>query len=219
MKSPKKIRSPSFPFISLMEAVARARGLYDAERWHSVRPEVAVSHWGYSPTSSGGRQTLAALRAYGLLQDDEGMVRLSDRALRLLRDPGDTPERAELLRQAALAPPLHSRLWERYGADLPSNKSLWSWLVLELRFNEGSVEDFLRSYKETMAFAGLVQDRREAELAAGPAPERMNELSLSFPLANGNQLELRIRRKIRPEEEAKVNQLFQMWLEQIVDRP
>jgi hypothetical protein len=151
----KKIRSPSFPFISLMEAVARARRLYEAERWHPVRPEVAVAHWGYSPTSSGGHQTLAALRAYGLIQDDEGMVRLSDRALRLLRDPGDTPERTELLRQAALAPPLHSRLWERYGADLPSDKDLRSWLVLELRFNEGSVEDFLRSYKETMVFAGL----------------------------------------------------------------
>jgi hypothetical protein len=213
MEARKKIRSPSFPFIGLMEAVARARGFYDAEKAHSVRPEVALAHWGYGPNSSGGRQTLAALRAYGLLQDDQGMVRLSDRALRLLRDAGDSPERAELLRQAALAPPLHARMWERYGADLPLDKSLRPWLVLELRFNEGSVEDFLRSYKETVSFAGLAPARGQEEPAAGPAPDLTNEVSLS-----DHRFELLVRRKIRPDEEAELIELFQTWLRKKVDR-
>jgi len=68
----KRVRSPSFPFISLPEAVHRARELYDAERRNLVHPDVAVAHWGYARSSSGGKQTIAALRAYGLVEDVRG---------------------------------------------------------------------------------------------------------------------------------------------------
>jgi hypothetical protein len=40
------IRSPSFPFISLAEAVERARTLYDAERRNPASAEAVVQHWG-----------------------------------------------------------------------------------------------------------------------------------------------------------------------------
>jgi hypothetical protein len=151
-----RVRSPSFPFISLAEAVQRARDLFEAERRNLVRPEVALQHWDYSAKSSAGAQTIAALRAYGLLEDVRGELRLTDRAQHILvREPGST-ERNDLLRQAALSPPLFSKLWDRYGADLPSDKSLRSWLVLEIKVNERSVEELLRSYRETIQYAGLL---------------------------------------------------------------
>jgi hypothetical protein len=206
----KRVRSPSFPFISLPEAVHRARELYDAERRNLVHPDVAVAHWGYARSSSGGKQTIAALRAYGLLEDLRGERRLTDRAQHILiREPGST-ERNDLLRQAALAPPLFSKLWERYGADLPSDKSLRSWLVLELKVNENSVTELLRSYRETLTYAGLLQGDAPGEPQPKVAAPR--ELSFSFPLG-----EFKAVRRIRPEETEMMRTLFDLWLRQITE--
>ena len=219
-----KVRSPSFPFISLSEALHRVRELYNAERRNLVHPDVAVACWGYSPRSSGGKQTIAALRAYGLLEDIRGDLRLTDRAQHILvREPG-TAGRDDLLRQAALSPPVFARLWERYGADLPSDKSLRTYLVLELKFNENSVEGLLRSYRETLAFAELLPGIREAPPPPEPvrAPQTpqtpqiaaLRDLTLSFPLG-----EFRAVRRIRPEEEETFKLLFSLWLEQIKEKP
>ena len=54
-ESKKKVRSPSFPFIGLREALDRARAFYEAEQRNAARPETAAAHWGYSPKSSGGK--------------------------------------------------------------------------------------------------------------------------------------------------------------------
>lgn len=213
-----RVRSPSFPFISLSEALHRAREIYDAERRNLVRPNVAVSHWGYSAKSSGGMQTIAALRAYGLLEDVRGELRLTDRAQHILvREPG-TAGRSDLLQQAALSPPVFARLWERYGADLPSDKSLRTYLVMDLKFNESAVEDLLRSYRETLVVAGLLPDSKEAppppDPGKGSEVSAPRELTLSFPLG-----EFRAVRRIRPEEEESFKLLFSLWLEQIREKP
>ncbi len=212
-----KVRSPSFPFISLSEALHRARDLYNAERRNLIHPDVVVACWDYSPRSSGGKQTIAALRAYGLLEDVRGDLRLTDRAQHILvREPG-TAGRSDLLRQAALSPPVFAKLWERYGADLPSDKSLRSYLVLELKFNENAVEDLLRSYRETLAFAELLPGIRETPSPSEPprlVVAARQDLTLSFPLG-----EFRANRRIRPEEEETVKLLFNVWLEQVKERP
>lgn len=219
----RKIRSPSFPFIGLREAEERARALYQAERRNPALPEVVAAHWGYSSKSSGAMQTIAALRAYRLLSG-EGMVRLTDPAVHLLLDDPGSAKRAELLREAALAPPVHARLWERYGADLPSDKSLRSFLVLELGFNEGSVELCLRNYRESLSFSSLTTGA-PVEAAAppfsSPAPDRPSsapDLTLRFPLLHGNQVELRVARKVPPQEAEELRRLFDLWLEKIVER-
>ncbi len=89
--SRRKVRSPSFPFIGLREALERARGFYEAEQRNAARPETAAAHWGYSPKSSGGKQTTAALRAFRLLEGDT-LVKLSGRALRILLDEREGSE-------------------------------------------------------------------------------------------------------------------------------
>ncbi len=224
MTDAQKVRSPSFPFISLPGAVHRARELYAAERRNPLSTDVAVSIWGYSSKSSGGKQTIAALRAYGLLEEIRGELRLTDRAQHIVvREPGSA-ERNELLRQAALSPPLFSKLWERYGADLPSDKSLRSYLVLELKVNENSVEELLRSYRETLEDSGLIPgDHPPAPLAkdALPTPEPIRatprELALSFPLGD-NWGEFRILRRARPGDIVKLQQLFEYWLDQIQEQ-
>jgi hypothetical protein len=229
----KKVRSPSFPFIGLRQALDRARAFYEAEQRNAARPEVAAAHWGYSPKSSGGKQTIAALRAFGLV-DGDALVKLSGRALRLVLDErGASEERERLLQQAALMPPIHARLWERYGAELPSPQTLRLWLILDEGFNENSVDDFLTEYRETLEYARLMltgparEETARAEPAASPPPparstgeraERAEVDPLIFPLLDGNAVELRIRRKISSEEAEDLRTVFELWLRKIVDR-
>ncbi len=229
-ESKKKVRSPSFPFIGLREALDRARAFYEAEQRNAARPETAAAHWGYSPKSSGGKQTIAALRAFGLL-DGDSLVKLSGRALRIVLDErGGSEERERLLQQAALMPPIHARLWERYGADLPSAQTLRLWLILDEGFNENSVDDFLTEYRETLEYARLLQtgpareDTGEERPATAPAPpparpaEATGIDPLVFPLLDGNAVELRIRRKISAEEAEDLRTAFELWLRKVVER-
>ncbi|MEA2601601.1 MAG: hypothetical protein QOF89_2593 [Acidobacteriota bacterium] len=228
--SRRKVRSPSFPFIGLREALERARAFYEAEQRNAARPETAAAHWGYSPKSSGGKQTTAALRAFGLLEGDT-LVKLSGRALRILLDEREGSEdRDRLLKQAALLPPLHSRLWERYGPELPSAQTLRLSLILDEGFNENSVDDFLGEYKETLEYAKLrKEDARVAVVedsrTPAPPPEKPAPRPLRteidpavFPLLDGNAIELRIRRKISADEVEDVRQMFEIWLRKIVER-
>ncbi len=210
---PKKVRSPSFPFISLREAVDRARLFFEVNRRLPVQKEIAVKHWGYSPKSSGANQTIAALSAFALLEED-GVVRLTERAVHILQEPEGSPKWAVLVRQVALAPPVHSKLWERYGADLPADKALASYLTEELGFNPKSVDGFLATYKETLDFAKL----RQTPEAPVPATASPVDLTFHFPLLNDNWGELRVLRKIAPEEEEQVKRFFEYWLMKVVDR-
>jgi len=222
------IRSPSYPFIGLPEAVERARTLYAAARRSPVSADAAAESWGYSAKSSGGKQTIAALRAFGLLEG-EGAVRLTDRAVHILLDEG-SDERDRLLRQAALSPLVYTRLWERYGPDLPSDKGLQTHLVLEMGFNENAVVDVIRGYKATLDFAKLRGPEKSPSpsavpppalvpqfLAPPPAPLPSSDLTLGFPLLNDNRVELRVLRKIDPAEADQIRTLFEIWLEKIVD--
>jgi hypothetical protein len=227
----RKVRSPSFPFISLREAVDRARAFHEAEQRNAARPETAAAHWGYSPKSSGGKQTIAALRAFGLIEGDT-LVKLSGRALRILLDERDaSQERERLLKQAALMPPLHSKLWERFGPELPSDQTLRLSLILDEGFNENSVDDFLTEYKETLEFSRLriaegARPRPEPAPAAPapypPPPPRMGGSSevdpVIFPLLDGNAVEFKIRRKISAEEVEDLRVMFELWLRKIVER-
>jgi hypothetical protein len=227
-ESRKKIRSPSFPFIGLREALDRVRTFYEAEQRNAARPETAAAHWGYSAKSSGGKQTIAALRSFGLL-DGDSLVKLSGRALRILLDEREgSEERLRLVQQAAVMPPVHARLWERYGAQLPSPQTLRLSLILDEGFNENSVDDFLTEYRETLEYAKLVltglreekEARSERPVSPPPPPPRLSaEVDpVVFPLLDGNAVEFRIRRKVSPEEAEDLRLVFELWLRKIVER-
>ncbi|HSK79494.1 MAG TPA: hypothetical protein VLQ45_23775 [Thermoanaerobaculia bacterium] len=224
----KKVRSPSYPALSLPEALDRARTLYEKEHRAEVRPEMAVSYWGFVPSSSGGRRIRTALEAFGLLEGED-RIRITDRAVRLLLDESG-PERERLLGETALLPPLYARLWERYGPNPPAPRELRLKLILDDGFNENSVDGFIRSYLETLEFAGLRGDRLEP---APPSPPPLPPLKslppppprpaaevdpAVFPLLDGNAVEFKIRRKISSEEAEDLRAMFEIWLRKIVER-
>ncbi len=165
----KRTRSPAYPYINLETAIKRAKEFYDKEQRNPANIKVAVKHWGFVEGSSGGGQTIAALTSFGLMQD-EGMgnnrkMRLTQTALRILLDARpDSKERAELIKQAALAPKIHQQLWEKWGVDLPSDAQLKHTLLFEwpVPFNENAVDGFIREYKDTIVFARLTESDKVA---------------------------------------------------------
>lgn len=173
-ESPKKERSPSFPFISLRKALERARAMHDRYKREPARVIVVGSVWGLGAKSSGMQQTVAALKQYGLLDDsgskEERKVSLTPLALRILIDtrPG---QREDGLREAAIKPRLFSE-YQRWAAHRPPDDHVMSELRFDRGFTEEAAKTFIRVFFDTMDFAGVGNDYE---------PDAVEELTLAEP--------------------------------------
>ena len=151
-------RSPRSPFVTLRKALERAKELFDEHDRHAVRVESATSAWGYGAKSSGGRQTVATLLMYGILQDSgsgaDRKVQLTDAAFRYLVDEREE-QRASVVKQLALTPKIMSELWGAWGAKPPGDAECRSQLRIERGFTEAAAQDLLAIYKDNIAFAKL----------------------------------------------------------------
>src|SRR4051794_30881433 len=85
-----KGESTRFPFIPLSRAIDRAREVFKAAGPHPTLVSDAQKLWGYTEKSSGGMQTAAALKYYGLViyigTKDRRQIKLTDDARRLFLD-------------------------------------------------------------------------------------------------------------------------------------
>lgn len=153
-----RTRSPAYPGINLETAIKRARELYSQDKMNPVPVPIAVRRWGFKEKSSGGLITVAALKSFGLLRDTgsgkDRKVALTDEARRIILDTRlDSVDRDDIIREIALNPKIHTRMWNKWGEDLPADDTLRHELIFEFQFNENSVSDFIREYKDTIRFA------------------------------------------------------------------
>jgi hypothetical protein len=169
-------RGPSYPYVNLREAVQIARKLYNfSKRNPAPMGAVVKEAWGYSPTSSSGDKVLAALKAFGLIEEvssgDSKSIKISDSAYRILVDEEGSAERQAALRDAALSPRWYNFCWEHFGPEVPP--SMRSSLLFEHKFVETTVDKFIQDYKETVKFAALAdgpeQKGKEESIAIKPS--------------------------------------------------
>jgi hypothetical protein len=151
----KATRSPNFPFIPLETAVQRAREVWDKENRHAAAPETIVGHWGYGPKSSGGRQTIAALRHFGLMEGRGDQIRLTEVAQAILFSEAGSPQWLRRIQEAALNPAIHKEIWTRYDGELPSDQNLRYYLVVDRGFAESGAADLIGELRATFAFARM----------------------------------------------------------------
>ena len=154
-------RGPSYPYVDLESGIGLARKMYDYTKRAPAQLDAVVSEaWKYSKASSSGQKVLAALKAYGLIEDAPGTngksIRLTQRAIRILLDDTDSGERHEEIVKAALAPKWYDFSWRTWGKEMPA--SMRSNLLIEHGFIDSTVEGFLKDYKRTISFAGLLND-------------------------------------------------------------
>lgn len=153
-----------FPFIDLEKALARADTLYRADQ--NGRPmglQTLYGVWEYSAKSSGGHQTIGALKAYGLIhKDNHGRIGLTENALRYFKDERED-EKKRLLKLFALRPKLLGFLWGEWGPTPPSDNVARSFLKLDLKMGEQQARSLLGIYKENLTFAELKGDDKVVE--------------------------------------------------------
>lgn len=234
----KKHRSPAYPFISLKKALERAKTLYEHDKRHPTPLPVAAKHWGYGEKSSGGLQTVSALKQYALLEDVGGgggrRVKLTDLALAILLDEvPNSPDRAKAVKRAALNPKLYAEMFEKWGIELPSDESVRTYLKRDKLFNDDAVGGVIKDYKDTLEYAKLTESDKIPESEAQEArdleanvqenitlrdqkPLTLQDgiLSLSVPYgAKGSVLTVQVKlagERLKPSHIAKVRKYLEL---------
>jgi hypothetical protein len=174
----KKMRTvgPRYPFIDLQKALERCEEFRRAAHDHAILVEDAKQAWAYGAKSSGGDQTVGALRYYGLIEGaGTGRIKLTDSARRYLRD--ERPEvRAELSRQFAFQPKIMRELWADWRANPPPDTAARSILKVDRHFPDRAAEEVLRIYRANLAFVGASSsDTLPPESAASEDPNGGDE--------------------------------------------
>jgi hypothetical protein len=156
-----KHRSPSYPAIDLRTAIARAATVQEIAGTHAAPVATVIQAWGYRPKTSGGLQTLAALKKFGLAEDEgkreARQLRLSTlgRELLFYRSNPESSDWKERIRKAALAPGIHAELWAKYAGNLPADQVIQYYLVFDRKFSEVAAKDLLSEFRRTLAYAGV----------------------------------------------------------------
>jgi len=153
-------RSPNYPAITLEKALERARVFWNHEKRNPANITVALRHWGYGPNSGGGRTLVGALLGFGVLRDegagDKRQLRLSDAAIRiLLDDRPQSEEREAALQELALTPKVYSDILARWPSLDVSDANLRHYLLVERKFNDNTVQEFIKDFRATMEYAKL----------------------------------------------------------------
>ena len=166
--NPPKGRSPSYPGISLSDAVEKARVIWDHTKQHPMPVAAITARWGYkSPNTGPASVNYAALKKYGLLVDEgagkDRRGHLTDLAVEILnkQDPTDAIQRA------AFTPPIMREFWDKFGRDIPPIDALHWDYVIERGFTESGLADFVRVYKATVAALPLDTPGSVASEGAG----------------------------------------------------
>ncbi len=156
-KKAKRDRSPGYPFIPLKTAIQRLTAFEEYFKRHPAPVGKAGLAWGMAPNGSQALQTVAALKAFGLLDSERGkdaQLTVSEDARTYLRAQQDNVKR-EVLKRAALKPKQIEVHWQAWGQDRPPDPICLDVLVLKEGFSQDGAIKFLKVYDETIAFVGL----------------------------------------------------------------
>jgi len=173
-----------FPFIALPKAIERARQLWVSAREYPVLVSDAVKLWGYTDKASGGRQTTAALKYYGLVEDigskDSRKIKLTDDARRYFLD--ERPEQhASFHSKWIYAPRAFATLRDLWRTGPPTDDRVArSALKLDLGYSENSAAALLDIYKTNLAFA--TRPTRASESAAEASDSDRDDATPLAPL-------------------------------------
>ncbi|WP_128958164.1 hypothetical protein [Bradyrhizobium guangzhouense] len=174
----RKERSPSFPFIGLSKALDRARAVYAHAKRHEARLSDLAAAWGMGLKSSGTIQTVAALVAYGLLEDqgsgETRKFKVTELALRALEDqrPG---AREAAQAEAALKPRLIAEYVEKWKEGRPADGICISELRFERSFTEDGAKAFLKVFDDTAGFTKGAESDKKPDPATQPDGQKLGE--------------------------------------------
>lgn len=162
----KRARSPSFPYIGLGKALERVQVLYEKAKQNEVRVADVAQNWGLAPKSSSLDRNVAALLAYGLVDDNGGgdarKIKLSESGYRILEDKR-AGVKEELLAKAALKPKAVADYAQLWAGGRPDDSHSVSHLMFEGGFTDEGARIFLRVFDETIRFASTCSADKDSD--------------------------------------------------------
>lgn len=162
-----------FPFIALGKALERARALYQSDPGNKgMSIPMAFAAWDYSEKSSGGFQTVSALKQYGLVEDEgsneDRRVKLTDEARNYFASE-IAKDRETLSHDFALSPPSLRHLADQWNYSCPPDNVARTYLKTDLGMNEQSARSLLGIYKDNQKYISDKLNNQSSDVAEEPA--------------------------------------------------
>jgi len=183
MTEPKRVRSPNYPAISLLEAIEAANKLHGKIGRHPAAREAIAKTLGYGSLNGASMTAISALSKYGILEKSGEDLKLSERAMRLIAAQS-VEEHTEALWEAARAPVLFAELVEQYKGKLPDDEVIRSYLKRK-GFADSALPQVIQSFRETMEFvtreAGEYDEQRRSEAQEVDTGQRQPERERKIP--------------------------------------
>jgi len=155
-----RLRSPAYPAIGLKDAIERVKALYDQDKTAVVPMDTAAKHIGFAKAHGQALMFLSALRKFGLVEyPSDSRVAVTRRAVDILTFPDGHERKLKAVNDAALSPKIYAELFQKYqNSGLPSDEAISAELVADSGFNPTAVGAFLKDFKESLEYAGLLSD-------------------------------------------------------------
>jgi hypothetical protein len=147
--SPKRLQNPSYPAISLPDAIAKVGTIYEkiARRKQS---RMGIAHsLGYTGLNGASVTVMASLTKYGLLEGRGDEIRLSDDALVIAIEEVNSPERQQAIARSALRPQLFAELNRYFSGHVPTESQVRIWLE-KRGFAPSAARDAGHAFRETI---------------------------------------------------------------------
>ena len=223
-------RSPGYPMFGLDEAVDKIKILWDKDGKAGAPKEIAVKHLGYS---SPAPRTISALKKFGLIEEKDGRIMVSQRGISIILYPNTDARHIRSLKDAALEPGIYRKLFDRYKDGLPSRETIKAELVGEFEFNPRRVDGFSNDFFSTLEYAGLEfgEEQKNEDMEDGledQPPEDSGEKKKetkshatenrpnSFPVLLQNQNLATLSFERLPVSESDIN-LLKQWIDLFKD--
>lgn len=146
-----KARSPSYPSISLREAVEKIERVYNQDYQNAIPRALVAQHMGYQGINGKSLGILAAVAKYGLLEGRGNESRVSDLGVRIIAHPHGSPERIAALQEAAARPELFAEIDSRFAGGKGSDQGIRAYLLMQ-KFIPAGADFAIRAYRETKRF-------------------------------------------------------------------
>ncbi|GAC1391558.1 MAG: hypothetical protein NVS4B11_30840 [Ktedonobacteraceae bacterium] len=157
-----KSNDAAYPAVNFRETIMKAKMIFE-ERGTKPIDKHAVARamkYGLNGYSYG---VISALIQYGLLENVDRLLKVSDDASKIISSKTEPSERIKAIKKLAFNPPIFSELHKSYPDNLPDNDSLELHLINK-GLNPRVVDSFIRSYRSTVEFIEEETEEPDTEI-------------------------------------------------------
>lgn len=200
-------RSPSYPSMSLEDAVNAIKSAYKQEGKSWFPAESLAVAMGSRSLSGTARSRIGSLRQFGLVESDRtNGYRISDLGLAIAVNDEGTDTFVASVEEAFRRPEVYRDLWDNYRDA--SQNTLRNKLIVNSDYSEEAAGRLIDSFRESTRYIASIASGREGsrddsisevefiseprnrEVPTGLVPATPDHMSFRFPLTGGRFVEV-----------------------------